>query len=706
MYVNFVKYAVQFEPDQLTFSIFSSDKDTGTFVDGGVICLETPDHRPLSVKDFASFQDESKLETESAFWKRTFSGGPAEVPEAAVGFRLYANRVQILCSGNVCMRTRGHFRFGADPEHATFSIRTDAKPPVLRTASGPATFPGDNALFDRLTDRLLLCLTEGELRTSFDWNAETYAFRCFCGADRCKSLMFEIRRNFCAVKFNIPYVPISKKHGFQTPPVGWMTWYAVKFSASEDVVLENARKFKEKFGGYVQNPVLWVDWEWCHGSLDGLGEDGCDIFHPRPAAYPNGLKAVSDQLRELGFIPALWVGATNEGRQNKMLESHPDWVLGRHRLWCGQWWADPTHPDVLREYIPAIFRQIREWGYNVVKWDCLHDSLPIYSKLHDSFHNPSLTPFEALCNVIKAGRKELGDDVYMLFCAAVYDCGICAAAGSFSAARIGFDIFTWNEFLDQGINRVLRDYPWHNTLLYIDADNLVLRPEHSNFEQARTRVSFYGLAGLPVTLGDALSSLDDARIDMLRRIMPVADIHPTELESKQHGPSIQITNLAIARPFGQWTVAGITNLTSSAQKTVIGLQADLDLAPGRYAVYDYWDHHFLGVFDEQFCAELNPFDTKVFRITPLQDHIPALVSVSRHLTQGGYELTDLTATERAISGHMRCIPEEPCTLTILLPEGCGKIRSEQPFSRKGDLVEITLCSPTAAEVNWSLLVGE
>ena len=167
--------------------------------------------------------------------------------------------------------------------------------------------------------------------------------------------------------------------------------------------------------------------------------------------------------------------------------------------------------------------------------------------MHDRFHDRSQTPARAFRNLVRAARETLGERVYLLSCAGDSERDICGAMDFFNAARIGGDIFSWDDFLEQGINRVLHAYPWHNTVLYADADNLILRPEFSNPEQARTRVSFYGLAGLPVTLGDALSQLDPERVQMLRRIMPVTDIHPTELDSKRHGRRIQITNLAMGQ---------------------------------------------------------------------------------------------------------------------------------------------------------------
>ncbi len=700
MFFNFMKFSVDYDPDRRSFSLFCDDTENGAFVENAEIQLETIDHKPLSPENFSSFRDESVLELSFFLWKRIYSGGPVDTPELTIGFRLCSDGIRFFCNGRAYISVSGRFRWGADPEHSTFSIRTDSQTSRLRTASGPAVFEGDNALFDRLTDHLLIFSTAGNFQTCFDWKTGTYAFHYVNGCDYGRELDFRIRRNYCAEKFHIPYTPIRKKHGFQTPPVGWMTWYALQFETAESNVLENARKFQELFGSYAEKLVLWVDWEWCHCCWDGQGEEGCDIFHPRPSAYPNGLNSLAETLRKMGLIPALWIGATNEGRLNKMLQEHPDWLLGQKIFWCGQWWIDPSHPKVLSEYIPAVFRQILEWGFQTVKWDCLPATLQVCSELHDCFRDRSLSPAQALRNLVRAAREVLGDSVYLLSCSGDSERDICGAMDLFSAARIGGDIFSWDDFLEQGINRVLHSYPWHNTVLYIDADNLILRPEFSTAEQARTRVSFYGLTGLPVTLGDQLSKLDPERIHMLRRIMPVVDIHPTELDSKRHGRFFQITSLAIARPFGSWNVTAVANLTPEPHSAAIDLSKDLDLNSGRYALYDYWNSAFLGILSRHFEIELNAYDTRVFRITPLEDGLPALISVSRHLTQGGYELQNLEVSVEHIAGTVLCTSDEPCLLTILLPDSCEILHSSHPLAENGRVGILTLRTEIPGPVSW------
>ena len=57
---------------------------------------------------------------------------------------------------------------------------------------------------------------------------------------------------------------------------------------------------------------------------ESVRDDGVDTFNIDKTKYPNGLKVVSDKIRELGFIPSLWIGFTNETFENDYIKEHPE----------------------------------------------------------------------------------------------------------------------------------------------------------------------------------------------------------------------------------------------------------------------------------------------------------------------------------------------------------------------------------------------
>ena len=77
------------------------------------------------------------------------------------------------------------------------------------------------------------------------------------------------------------------------------------------------------------------------------------------------------------------------------------------------------------------------------------------------------------------------------------------AVGVFDAMRIGGDIFNWDDFLANGLDRIYDTYFYHRNAILCDADNVVIREEFNDMNQARTRATLVSLLGLPFTLGNA-----------------------------------------------------------------------------------------------------------------------------------------------------------------------------------------------------------
>ena len=602
----------------------------------------------------------------------------------------------------------GLLRWGDNPEKDTFAGEYDSRSTVLHCSSGPAVHAGDDALFDRKQDRLLHLIPRGDLKLSFDWKENAYAFEFGMHPEVPVTILrLHVEENYCERKFHIPYSPIDKRNWFTTPPVGWMTWYSVKFEASEKEVLENTAAMKKLLGDYCENLVSWVDWEWYHASHSGRGEDNSDIFFPRQSVYPNGMKYVAQKIRENGCIPALWVAPTNDGRMNKWFEAHPDCVLPQKRSWSGQWWCDPTREEVINDYIPAVFEQVKEWEYAAVKWDCLTSTLRIWEDLREHFSDPAVPLDEALHKLEQRAREVLGDDIFMLFCNAANEDAIAVGTDVFNAARVGGDVFGWFEFIDFAVDRLFYFYWMHNTMFYCDCDNIVLRSEYCTLPQVRSRVSFYGLSGVMLTVGDRFREYDASRLDMLRRIVPVVDSHAVDLTAKHPGGKARILLNTFARPWGDWQVAAVMNTDAEQLNITLDLAADCRLDMDKsYAVYDYWNKRFLGIYTRKLDLEIAAFDTVVLRITPVEKaNEPLLISSSRHLTQGGYELETLEIDRDncRLSGRTKCIGKEPCVLTFYIPSGVEVTGCTGGNWQCQDKIgTLTILTESNSSVNWSI----
>ncbi len=689
MYYNYQRYSLEFQPQENELNLYyrAGESETEKLFCKLKIAWNTLEGKVLQKSDFAPVRFETEFGIDNFSVRTFFADGPVSTPEIIQIFRFDREGLHCRFDGRAIFRLSGTLHWGEKPEKDTLAISEGrAASPVLYATSGPAAASGSNALYDRRNDLLLKLSGDGRLSLGFDWNDRNYTLDYRTGLDYGRELLFQAREEFCTKRLGLThrFVPIK----FEQPKVGWMTWYATGFDTDEKTLLENSRRFKELFGPYAGELTIWVDWEWCHCNFEGVGEEGADIFHPRKGPYPNGLAAVAEEIRRLGMTPALWIGATNEGRKNEMLEQNPGFLAGQNRMWCGQWWIDPSNPEVLDEYVSRIFRQILEWGYGVIKWDCLPASLQSWALLHDHFAEKRISPEAGLRKVAAAARKAISEETYLLSCSGQSEYDICGIMDFCDAARVGGDVFGWHEFITQGLERILHFYPCHNTALHVDADNLVLRDEFNTLAQARTRVTIYSLCGLPVTVGDRLELLDEARIDMLRRIMPPAVIRPQELVSKRMNGTMQLLCLHIARDYGSWCVGAICNLADEEADFELDFNRDFHLeAVEKYAVFDFWNQRFLGIFNGKCQLRIPSYDSLVLRMTPVSDR-PEVIGSSRHITQGGVELLSVKHGEREISGIVQCAGDENTVLSIYLPEGFSAVTASGKYTVKDRIVSL------------------
>ena len=471
VYNSYGNYSVWFDPETLRFKCFyhryEDDREFAflegkvTHADGGNVRVQQEPGYEQKIIDGMS--------KEHLFTYR----GEDLTHHCDVFFQMLPDDMAIKFHGRIIFS--GTINWSENPAD-TFSCQYDSRSLMLQGSSGPATSAADNLVFDRKNDRALRFTPRGNFELGFDWekNAYTFKFSPKEGVPQ-KSLRLKVFENFVAQNMNMRYTPIDKNNQFPTPPVGWMTWYATRFDACEKEVLENTAKLKETFGSYTDKLVSWVDWEWYHKNIKGDGEGGGNIFSPCKDTYPHGLAFVAEKIKEMGVIPAIWVGPTCEGNKNKWFEAHPDCIIGPYPRWCGQWWINPVKAEVVNEYIPMVMDQVKDWGYEVVKWDCQTMTSYVWEEYWDELGAPEISVDQLEHRIIESGRRALGDQVYLLLCNPVCDHDISVGSDLCDAARIGADIFKWEEFLEHAIGHLFHFYPIHNTSTIFTASSSTVR---------------------------------------------------------------------------------------------------------------------------------------------------------------------------------------------------------------------------------------
>jgi len=564
---------------------------------------------------------------------------------------------------------RGKAKWGKNFPQDTFAMSSKENSSNLRSAIGFATSNIDDILFDRTTDTAMKIDGGRDFRFRYNHKAEVYDFTLNTGIILGER-SFSVSRvdDIMAKQYDIDYAPINKNVVFSKPPAGWMTWYAVQFDACEDVVLENARWQSEnlkKFGA----DALWIDWEWYHKDYHGYREDGVCCMKPDPVKYPHGLDWLADQIKKLGFEPALWIGFTNDPDMPDYVKENPEIILKKIETWVGTYYYDITHPKYLNEFLPMACKKVKEWGYKAIKYDTLPDIISMHDRNHELAYDTDLTTQEAFRQMIKATRDAFGDDVYMLSCAGRPQT-VLWASDIFDAARVGADIFDWDEFIRAGIMKVMKYYPLHNMSFYADPDNVILGERYNTYNQAASRIYIVSMLGLPMTFGDVFKNLPDDRVELIRRCLPVQDIHPMDTKNHIHDGRVLAINLNIEKPYESYNVVDIFNMQHEKCEYETRLGADLYLDEGYYHLYDYTKQEYLGISDAKIALALEPYESRVIAVRKKLDR-PQIVSTSRHVTQGAAEIESLEwcDAEKVLKFRAEVVEGDEYRVTVYVPEG-------------------------------------
>lgn len=551
----------------------------------------------------------------------------------------------------------------------------------FRSSYGYAANALDDTLFDRQNDFAITI--DGEVKRFF-YSFEKSEWQVFTEITEKLSVTFS--ENVYSTLYGVNYSPINKNTTFKKPPVGWMTWYAVKFDASEKTVLENARWLSENLKKYGANSV-WVDWEWYHKDMKGVRDDGCDVFHPDPEKYPNGLKFVSDEIRNLGLVPCLWMGVCTDPGENDFIKEHPEAVLLHQRVWCGQYFFDFTHPEFLNNFLPRALGQVSEWGYEAVKMDTLPNGINFNEEYRLRAYDPKITTREAYRRMIKKSREILGKDCYMLSCAGGREAVVLWTGDIFDAARIGDDVFAWESFIKQAVGCTAYHYPFHNVMFLNDADNLIVREEFNTLEQAKSRAAFISLLGLPVTFGDNLPELSEERVELLKRSIPALDIHSSEIN--RFFPDKTVTTcLSVQTEWDAYNVVSLFN-TSDEETEAECIFEELGIESGNKLVFEFWSKSFEKT--NRIKTTLAPFETKVYAVRE-DKGVPTIVSTSRHITQGALELAEIVYDNKTLSFVSELVENDPYTVSVYIPDGYT-LEGQEGFDtveKNGEILRLTV----------------
>ena len=217
---------------------------------------------------------------------------------------------------------------------------------------------------------------------------------------------------------------------------------------------------KERFGsGRVQKSLrVWCSWYSLYTGIDeerllkilhDLGDLPFDVFQVDDgwqmaigdwepnAKFPSGMDGMAARIKATGRKAGLWLAPLLVVPSSNLYREHPDWLLrdGHGRLvsagfnWGEQLYAlDTTHPGAL-DWLRALMKKVRGWGYEYVKLDFLYaGALP--GKRHVDMPREA-----AYRDGLKVIREALGE-AYFLTCGAP----ILPSLGLCDGLRVGPDV--------------------------------------------------------------------------------------------------------------------------------------------------------------------------------------------------------------------------------------------------------------------------
>jgi alpha-galactosidase len=208
----------------------------------------------------------------------------------------------------------------------------------------------------------------------------------------------------------------------QAPPRVWCSWYSLYTEIHESQLL----KILDDLGN-LPFEVFQIDDGW----QKGIGD-----WEPN-SKFPGGMDGMAARIKATGRKAGLWLAPLLVVPSSSLYQDHRDWLLHNRKgrlAPAGFNWGEPlyaldtTHPEAL-QWLAALMKKVRGWGYDYAKLDFLYaGALP--GKRHTDMPREA-----AFRNGLQVMREALGE-AYFLTCGTP----ILPSLGLCDGMRIGPDV--------------------------------------------------------------------------------------------------------------------------------------------------------------------------------------------------------------------------------------------------------------------------
>jgi len=438
------------------------------------------------------------------------------------------------------------------------------------------------------------------------------------------------------MKARVPSVP---------PPAQWTHWYHFFQSITADLFIANLNtidsiretipfKIVQLDDGYQS---AWGDWTICN------------------AKFPRGLAHLSDNIKEKGYTPGLWLAPFVVDPRSKIAQQHPDWLVRDKKgkpMVSGFFYdfyghaLDLTQPVVL-EHVRSLLDTIaRKWGYGFVKTDFVYaGALPGVRQ------NNKMTRAQAFRKGMEAVRAGIGEETFLLGCG----CPFGPAVGIVDAMRIGPDTApSWTPFLwsvkwatpiikseqsiaalRNNIRHTLNLSTLHQQWWWNDPDCLMVRNYDTTLgdDEVISNLSLVGLSGGLLISSDDLTRLPVERQKLVALLTPLLGVSGRPLDLLEREMA-ELYVLPVSKNGMSWQDVAVFNWSNSAAERSLDLSRLGYEAGQKLNIFDFWrKSHSIEQCGPLELGKIPSHGCRLVRVCRVGAG-PTLVGDTLHITQG------------------------------------------------------------------------
>ncbi len=193
----------------------------------------------------------------------------------------------------------------------------------------------------------------------------------------------------------------------------WGSWNdGISRKISHEMLIEEAKALKEQFrcvkwfqvdDGYAAHNARFKNLD-AHGiGVPYEGEEGID-----KEKFPKGLRKLTDEIREIGLRPAVWIGGYAPIKA-KIYEEHPEWFFDYNERLTEAKPFDVSIPEAREYMVKALDVFLKDYGFDAVKHDFW--SYP-YESSGDYYKNKTKSGYEYREWWCRTVHERLDKDAY------------------------------------------------------------------------------------------------------------------------------------------------------------------------------------------------------------------------------------------------------------------------------------------------------